>query len=99
MTHLNQPWYQTTDWEIVQDDWRRANERTGDPIEPETPADVLSQEEFAFDLLNQLADEYGIYDDGSFTRAIWEAKTSEEMQPIINQLQGQLLVTMKGGLQ
>jgi hypothetical protein len=95
MTHLNESWYQPTDLNIVQDDWKRANERTGDPIEPQKPADVLSLEEFAFALINQLADDYGIYDDGSFTRAIWEADTTEQMQPIITQLQTQLLAAMK----
>lgn len=96
MTTRNEKWYQTSDsdWEIAQDDWQRANEQTGDPIEPGTP-DVLSQEEFAFSILNQLADEYGIYDDGSFTRVIWEADTPEKMNPIIDQLQTHLLMAMK----
>lgn len=95
MTHATEQWYQVTDWEIVHDDWQRANEQTGDPIEPVKPDDVLSLEEFAFSLLNQLADEYGIYEDGSISRAIWEANTPEEMNPIITQLQVALLEAMK----
>lgn len=95
MSHLTEPWYQTSDvaFEIAHDDWQRANDRTGDP--PAKAADVLSLEEFAFSLLNQLADDYGIYEDGSISRAIWVANTPEEMNPIIAQLQTQLLVAMK----
>ncbi len=95
MSHLTETYYQQTDWSIAHDDWQRANERTGDPIEPAKPADVLSLEEFAFSLLNQLADDYGIYEDGSISRAIWAANTAEEMNSIITQLQTQLLVVMK----
>lgn len=58
--------------------------------------DILSMEEFAFSLLNQLADEYGIFDkSGDFARAIQETTDTKEMQSIINQLQALLLNAMR----
>lgn len=57
--------------------------------------DTLQLEQYAFDLLNQLADDFNIFDDGSFTRAIWEANTAEKMQNIIRQLQANLLEAMR----
>lgn len=95
MTHTTEQWYQTSDKEIVQDDWRRANERTGDPVEPTKELHILDLEEFAFSLLNQLGDDYGIYEDGSISYAIQMANTAEEMNPIITQLQTALLEAMK----
>jgi hypothetical protein len=57
---------------------------------------ILDLEDFAFSLLNQLADEYNIHDyDGSVTRAIWDENTPEGMQKIIDQLQAQLLEAMR----
>lgn len=56
---------------------------------------ILDLEDFAFSLLNQLSDEYNIHDDGSIIRAIWEANTPEQMNPIITQLQTTLLMAMK----
>lgn len=56
--------------------------------------DILTLEEFAFSLLNQLADDYGIFDDGSFAKAIQETNDTEKMQGIIEQLQAHLLTAM-----
>ncbi len=57
--------------------------------------EVIDLERFAFDLINQLADEYSIYDDGSFTQAIWATNTAEQMDRIITRLQGYLLIVMR----
>lgn len=56
--------------------------------------DILSMEEFAFSLLNQLADDYQIFDDGSFARAIQETTDVKEMERIIDQLQQHLLMAI-----
>lgn len=56
--------------------------------------DILSLEEFAFSLLNQLADDYGACDDGSFAKAIQETNEPEKMERIIQQLQAYLLQAM-----
>ena len=63
--------------------------------ETEARASVLDLEDYAFALLNQLTDEYYHVEDGSITRAIWDANTPEEMQPIIDQLEATLLIAMK----
>lgn len=60
--------------------------------------DILSLEQFCFDILNQLSDEYNIHDDGSFARAIWVATTEAEMLPILEQLQGNLLIAMQNAI-
>ena len=57
--------------------------------------EVIDLEKFAFDLLNQLADEYDIHDDGSFTQAIWKANTTKELDRIVTKLQGYLLIAMR----
>lgn len=60
---------------------------------------ILDLEQFAFDLLNTLSDEYDLHDDGSFTQAIWETTDPEKMQSIINQLQAIQLQAMKSRLE
>ncbi len=57
--------------------------------------DILQLEQFCFDIVNQLSDEYGIHDDGSVTRAIWDANTIEKMEKILNFLQSCLLDVMQ----
>lgn len=59
---------------------------------------ILDLEQFAFDLLNQLADEYGIYDDGSFAKAIQETNDPEKIKGIIGQLQAALLEAMRNAI-
>lgn len=57
---------------------------------------VLDLEEYAFDLLNNLADEFQVYDEGGIiARRIWDANTSAELQPIIDELQRILLEAMQ----
>lgn len=56
---------------------------------------MLELEEFAFELLNTLADDYGVFDNGSFTNAIWTATTEEELQIVIDRLQLYLLLHME----
>lgn len=62
-------------------------------------SDIFSLEEFAFNLLNQLADEYGIYDDGSFAYAIQNTNDCDKMNQIIEQLQAHLLSAMKSSVE
>lgn len=59
---------------------------------------ILDLEQFAFDLLNQLADEYSVYDDGSFAKAIQETTDPEKMEGIISQLQTALLEVMRASI-
>lgn len=66
--------------------------------ELEARSNVLELEDFAFSILNQLADEYNLHDDGSISKAIWDANTPKEMKPIIKQLQATLLIAMKNSI-
>lgn len=60
---------------------------------------ILDLEQFAFDLLNQLTDDYGAIDEnGNFAHAIQETNDPAKMQRIINRLQGYLLIAMRDAI-
>lgn len=56
---------------------------------------AIEYEQFVFDLLNQLHDEFGISDDGSFARAIQEASTIKELGAIAKQLKCHLVEAIR----
>lgn len=59
---------------------------------------ILDLENFAFSILNQLSDEFGIEDDGSFARAIQDCNDPIKMWNIIQQLQGYLIGAMHNAI-
>lgn len=62
-------------------------------------AHILDLEDYAFNLLNRLTDEYGAEDvNGGFARAIMFCDDPAKMQGIIDQLQGYLLIAMEAAI-
>lgn len=67
-----------------------------DKMKTETTPHILDLENYAFELLNRLTDEYNAIDEnGSFAHAIQETNDPAKMQRIIDKLQGYHLIAMQ----
>lgn len=59
--------------------------------------EVIEKEQFCFDILNQLLDDYNLHIDDytKLANQIWEANTHQAISNILSFLQGSLLIVMR----